>query len=61
MLKKFSLMFVLLLFLALPLVAADFSIESQLETNTVCPSNTIIINEIISSTTDASYSVSVSG
>ncbi len=62
MAKKLLFIFLVFLFLALPtLASADFTIQSQLETNTVCPSNTIIINEIISSTTDASYSVSVSG
>lgn len=62
MAKKLYLFFLfVLLALALPAVRADFSIQSQLETNTVCPSNTVIINEVISSTTDASYSVSVSG
>lgn len=64
MVKKTILMLALFLLLVIPLsslVKADFTIESQLETNTVCPSNTIIINEIITSTSDSSYSVSVSG
>lgn len=63
MVKKTIFIFALFLFLVpfLPLAKADFSIQSQLETNTVCPSSTIIINEIISSTSDASFSVSVSG
>jgi len=64
MVKKTTLMIALLLLLILPLsplVSADFTIESQLETNSVCPSNTIIINEIITSDSDSSYSVSVSG
>ena len=60
--KKILFCFVFLLVIPLlTLVRADFTIESQLDTNTVCPSNTIIINEIITSTTDSSYSVSLSG
>ena len=64
MVKKTTLMLALFSLLVLslfPLVSADFTIESSLETNSVCPSNTIIINEIITSTSDSSYSVSVSG
>jgi uncharacterized membrane protein len=51
----------LLLVSIISLAKADFTIESQLDTNSVCPSNTIIINEIVTSTSDSSYSVSVSG
>lgn len=65
MVKKSYLTFVLLSLFVLSvlptLVRADFSIQSQLETNTVCPSSTIIINEIVSTTQDASFSSSISG
>jgi uncharacterized membrane protein len=64
MVKKiqFAVLFALFVVLcSFTLVRADFSIQSQLETNTVCPSSTIIINEIISTTADASFSLSTSG
>ncbi len=63
MVKKiqFAVLFLVLFLACLTLAKADFSIQSQLETNTVCPSSTIIINEIISTTEDSSFSVSTSG
>ncbi len=64
MVKKiqFAVLFALFVVLcSFTLVRADFSIQSQLETNTVCPSSTIIINELISTTADASFSLSTSG
>jgi uncharacterized membrane protein len=57
----FTITAAILFFALISFAKADFSIQSQLEGNTVCPSSTIIINEIISTTQDSSFSASISG
>ncbi len=53
--------FLLLLIPIIPLVAADFSIETEMTTNSVCPTHTILIQDIVTSTVNAPYSVTITG
>lgn len=56
----FALMFALALIL-IPLASAAFTVETELVTNSVCPTNTILIQEIVTSQSNAPYSVTISG
>ncbi|MCX6741942.1 MAG: hypothetical protein NTX24_02080 [Candidatus Pacearchaeota archaeon] len=59
-----SLLLVLTLTLTLillPLTLAEINVETVIETNTVCPSSTIVIVEKVTSTVQGTFSVSFSG
>ncbi len=45
----------------IPLASAAFTVETELVTNSVCPTNTILIQEIVTSQSNAPYSVTISG
>lgn len=60
--KKLSLMILIFFFVVAGKVAAgEIYIESKMATNVVCPSATILIEEIITTTTSDSFTVSLSG
>ncbi|MCL6500668.1 MAG: hypothetical protein K6T16_01385 [Candidatus Pacearchaeota archaeon] len=60
---SFSLLFLMSLFLIVLFNAGAmaFSITSNLTTNTVCPSSTIVIEDIVSSATPGAFTVTVEG
>ncbi|OIO39877.1 hypothetical protein AUJ10_04305 [Candidatus Pacearchaeota archaeon CG1_02_31_27] len=49
------------IFTLLIINAGAFTIETEMTTNVVCPTNTIIINDIVKADKDASFTVSKSG
>ncbi|MFH1823557.1 MAG: hypothetical protein ABH817_02490 [archaeon] len=56
-----ELLLLILVFALLPLAAAEFTIEQSLETNSVCPSSTILITEKITTTESGTFTNSLSG
>ncbi len=56
----FSIFFTLLFVLCIAQVSA-FSVTSNLTTNTVCPSSTIVIEEIVSTSTSGAFTVTIEG
>jgi len=61
--RKINSKFLLIFFLIalVPFVMADFTVRTELVTNAVCPSNTILIQDIVTSMNNAPYSISLSG
>lgn len=57
----FIALFLIFLFITISSVKADFTITTNLTTNTVCPSSTILIKDIVRATNAGSFTVTISG